>query len=49
MEATVKEFKSLVELHKFEKANKGFYLDDTFKWEIVTDNYGNLVLIPTRK
>lgn len=29
--------------------NKGFYLDDTFKWEIVEDNYGQPVLIPTRK
>lgn len=29
--------------------NKGFYLDDVFKWEIVKDNYGDLVLIPTRK
>jgi hypothetical protein len=32
-----------------EYENKGFYLDDTFKWEIVKDNYGKLVLIPTRK
>lgn len=29
--------------------DKGFYLDDTFKWEIVKDNYGQTVLIPTRK
>lgn len=29
--------------------DKGFYLDDTFKWEIVEDNYGHPVLIPTRK
>ena len=32
-----------------EYENKGFYLDDTFNWEIVKDNYGKLVLIPTRK
>ena len=29
--------------------DKGFYLEDDFKWEIVKDNYGELVLIPTRK
>jgi hypothetical protein len=29
--------------------DKGFYLDDAFKWEIVKDNYGQTVLIPTRK
>jgi hypothetical protein len=29
--------------------DKGFYLDDTFKWEIVKDNYGQTVLIPTRR
>ncbi len=29
--------------------NKGFYLNDSYNWEIVEDNYGVLVLIPTRK
>ena len=28
---------------------KGFYLDQKYNWEIVKDDYYNLVLIPTRK
>jgi hypothetical protein len=32
-----------------EYRDKGFYLNDDYNWEIVKDNYGILVLIPTRK
>jgi hypothetical protein len=32
-----------------EYRDKGFYLDDDYNWEIVKDNYGDLILIPTRK
>jgi hypothetical protein len=32
-----------------EYRDKGFYLNDGYNWEIVKDNYGILVLIPTRK
>jgi len=30
-------------------SHKGFYLSDKFNWELVVDNKGQLVLLPTKK
>jgi hypothetical protein len=32
-----------------EYKNRGFFLNEKYNWEIGKDNYGVLVLVPTRK
>ena len=40
----------LISIRSYEEyKNKGFYLDSSYKWEIVTDSVGKKVLVPIKK
>ena len=41
---------SLIDVRIYENfANKGYYLNSNYNWQIIKDNVGELVLVPTKR